>query len=99
MWDLLITAGNIVIIPAMLGTALDKRSYIPRLTSGISLVGLTTVIVGLFGAGLVFSPIILILIEALWVFIFLFRHEPPGAETTTVIPEIGVAVHTDETPV
>ena len=99
MWDLLITAGNIVTIPAMLGTALDKRSYIPRLTSGVSLVGLTTVIVGLFGAGLVFSPIILILIEALWVFIFLFRHETPGAETTTVIPEIGVAVRTDETPV
>ena len=99
MWDILITIGNIVIIPAMLGTALDKRSYIPRLTSGISLVGLTTVIVGLFGAGLVYSPLILIVIEALWVFIFLFRHRPPGTEATTVIPEIGVTVHTEESSV
>lgn len=76
MWDILITAGNVIIIPALLTTALDKRAYIPRLTSGVSLVGLTAVIVGLFGAGLVFSPIILIVIGLLWAYIFLFRHQP-----------------------
>ncbi len=95
MWDILITAGNVIIVPALLGTALDKRAYIPRLTSGVSLVGLTAVIVGLFGAGLVFSPLILIVIELLWVYIFLFRHQPTAPEMTVVIPEVGAAVHTE----
>ena len=95
MWDMLITVGNIIIIPALLTTALDRRAYIPRLTSGVSLVGLTAVIIGLFGAGLVFSPIILIVIGALWVYIFLFRHQPAVADNTSVVPEIGAVVHTD----
>jgi len=95
MWDILITAGNLIIIPALLTTAFDKRAYIPRLTSGVSVVGLTAVIVGLFGAGLVFSPIILTVIGLMWVYIFFFRHQPASPETTAVIPEIGATVHTE----
>lgn len=77
MWDALITAGNLIIIPALLTTALDQRAYIPRLTSGISVVGITAVVIGLVGAGLILSPIVLGIVGAIWLFIFLFRHEPP----------------------
>lgn len=76
MWDLLATIGNIIIIPGLLSTVLDKRAYIPRVTSGVSLVGLALVIVGLFGAGLIYSPLILLVIGAMWGYIFLFRHRP-----------------------
>lgn len=75
MWDALITVGNLVFIPGLLTIALNKRSYIPRLSSGISLIGVTTVIVGLIGAGLVLSPIVVALIGLLWVYIFLFRGQ------------------------
>ena len=77
MWDALVTAGNLIIIPALLTTALDQRAYIPRLTSGISVVGITAVVIGLVGVGLTLSPIVLGIIGAIWLFIFLFRHEPP----------------------
>ncbi|HET8943334.1 MAG TPA: hypothetical protein VFO59_00995 [Dehalococcoidia bacterium] len=76
MWDALITAGNLVFIPGLLAIALNKRSYIPRLSSGISLVGVSTVIVGLLGAGLVLSPIVVAVIGLLWIYIFLYRGQP-----------------------
>lgn len=93
MWDILITAGNVIIIPALLTTVLDKRAYIPRLSSGISLVGLVAVVIGMFGAGLVLSPIVVSVIGLFWLYIFFFRHQPSHPETTEVIPEIGAAVH------
>jgi hypothetical protein len=76
MWDALITAGNLVFIPGLLAIALNKRSYIPRLSSGISLIGVATVIVGLVGAGLVLSPIVVAAIGVLWAYIFLYRGQP-----------------------
>ncbi len=76
MWDALITAGNLVFIPGLLTMALNKRSYIPRLSSGISLIGVSTVIAGLIGAGLVLSPIVVAVIGLLWVYIFVFRGQP-----------------------
>jgi hypothetical protein len=85
MWDALITAGNIIIIPGLLSTVLDRRAYVPRVTSGLSVVGLTAVVIGLIGAGLTFSPIILGVIGMMWVFIFLYRNQPP------VIPVVEVA--------
>lgn len=102
MWDLLITAGNLIIIPALLATVMDKRAYIPRLSSGVSLIGLVAVVVGMVGTGLVFSPVVVSVIGVFWVYIFFFRHQPAAPETTAVIPEIGAAVHTDpaeESPV
>ncbi len=87
MWDALITAGNIIIIPALLNTALDRRAYIPRLTSGVSLVGLSAVMIGLVGAGLILSPIVVGVIGLLWLFIFLFRHHPPVAPLIEVSDE------------
>jgi hypothetical protein len=36
----------------------------------------STVIVGLVGAGLVFSPIVVAVIGLLWVYIFLYRGQP-----------------------
>jgi hypothetical protein len=93
MWDILITLGNLVIIPALLATVLDKRAYIPRLSSGISLVGLVAVIAGMIGTGLVFSPIVVGIIGVMWVHIFLFRHQPAAPETTEVVPEIGAEIH------
>lgn len=73
MWDVLITIGNLVIIPALLPTILSRRAYVPRLTSGMSVLGIGTVVVGLAGAGLVLSPIVVGCIAVLWAFIFLRR--------------------------
>jgi hypothetical protein len=58
-------------------TAIDKSAHIPRLTSGISLVGIAAVVIGLIGAGLVLSPIVVGIIGLIWLFIFFFRHQPP----------------------
>lgn len=102
MWDILITAGNLIIIPALLATALDRRAYIPRLSSGISLVGLVAVVIGMVGAGLVLSPIVVSIIGLFWVYIFLFRHQPAAPHTTAVVPEIGAEIHrepAEESPV
>ena len=93
MWDALITVGNLIIIPALLTTVLDRRAYIPRLSSGVSLIGLGLVIVGLVGGGFLFSPIVLGVIGAMWVFIFLFRAQPAGHEETSVVPEVGAEIH------
>jgi hypothetical protein len=95
MWDLLITIGNIIIIPALLTTAFDRRAYIPRLASGVSIIGLIAVIAGLIGTGLVLSPIVVGVISALWVYIFLFRHRPGVPHSTVVVPELGITVHTE----
>jgi hypothetical protein len=79
MWDVLITVGNLIIIPGLLSTVLDRRAYIPRTTSGTSIIGLTAVIAGLIGAGLFLSTAILTVIGGLWVYIFLFRNRPSPA--------------------
>lgn len=76
MWDVLITVGNLVFIPALLVTALNPSAYVPRLTSGISFLGVSIVTLGLVGAGLVFSPIVVATIGVLWAFIFLYRGRP-----------------------
>jgi len=88
MWDILITGGNLVIIPALLATALDKRAYIPRMSSGVTLAGVIAVIVGMVGAGLVFSPIVLGVIGLIWLYIFWFRHQP--GEATSVTGEVSL---------
>ena len=85
MWDILITLGNLVIIPALLNSVLDKRTYIPRLTSGVSLVGIGAIVVGLVGEGRVFSPIVLAIIGLIWLYIFLFRNTP----AITPVVEVG----------
>lgn len=73
VWDVLITVGNLVIIPALLPTVLNPRAYVPRFTSGMSVLGIGTVVVGLAGTGLTLSPIVVGCIAALWGFIFLHR--------------------------
>jgi len=90
MWDILITIGNLIILPAMLGTAVNKNSYVPRFTSGFSTLGVMLVVIGLVGAGLYFSTVVVSGIAALWVFIFLFRGTAPVADTVEVTEELGV---------
>ena len=75
MWDAIITVGNIAFIPALLPTIFSRRAYVPRLTSGITVIGVAVVIVGLTGAGLVLSPIVVGAVGIMWGFIFLFRGE------------------------
>jgi hypothetical protein len=87
MWDALVTAGNLIIVPAVLTTALDRRAYISRLTSGVSFIGLTAVTIGLIGAGLILSPIVVGVIGLIWLFIFLFRHHPPVVPVVEVPEE------------
>jgi fatty acid desaturase len=93
MWDLLVTIGNIIVIPALLMMVLDKKLYVPRLSSAMSLVGLALVIAGLIGGGFILSPIVLAVITAMWLFIFLFRATPTGHEKTDVVPELGTEIH------
>jgi hypothetical protein len=93
MWDLLVTIGNLIVIPALLAMVLDKKLYVPRISSGVSLIGLSLVIVGLVGGGFIMSPIVLAVIEAMWVFIFFYRSQPVGHDATAVVPETGTEIH------
>lgn len=54
-------------------TLLNREAYVPRLTSAVSVVGLTVIIVALIGTGLVLSPIVSTVTAVIWVFIFVFR--------------------------
>ena len=76
-WDALITLGTLVFIPGLVPTLLSKEAYVPRVTSAVTLVGLSTIIVGLIGSGLVFSPIMSGMTLVMWVFIFFRRGKRP----------------------
>lgn len=80
MWDALITAGNLVIVPSLIPTVLHKRAYVPRATSGLTVIGLSIVFAGVLGAELYLSAIALSGIWTLWVFIFLLRGDERKAE-------------------
>lgn len=75
MSDALITIGNLIFIPALLVTIFDRKASIPRMTSGISIVALCFIIAGLLGGKLYLSAAVVIIINAMWGFIFLFRAE------------------------
>ena len=97
MWDALITIGNVIVIPALVNMVLDKRLYVPRISSGVSLIGLALVIAGLIGGGFILSPIVVTVIAAMWLFIFLFRGQPIGHEQAAVVPEVGAEIrHTPD---
>jgi hypothetical protein len=72
-WDALITLGTVVFIPGLMPTLLSREAYVPRATSAVTLVGLTTIIIGLIGSGLVLSPIVSSLTLLMWAFILVFR--------------------------
>jgi hypothetical protein len=78
MWDAVITVGNIAFIPALVPTLVSKRAYIPRLTSGMAVVGVLIVVLGLVGTGLVVSPVVVAAVGVMWGFIFVFRGENRG---------------------
>ncbi|MCH8201460.1 MAG: hypothetical protein IIB85_06030 [Chloroflexi bacterium] len=76
MWDIIIAIGNLILLPSLLPTLLDSRSYVPRITSGFAVIGLSFVVVGLVGEGFVISPFLTSSAVLLWAFIFLFRGKP-----------------------
>lgn len=73
MWDIIIAVGNVILLPSLLPTLLDGRSYVPRITSALTFVGLSFIVGGLIGEGFVISPILASVTVTLWVFVFLFR--------------------------
>jgi hypothetical protein len=73
MWDAIITMGNIAFIPALLPTIFSKQAHVPRLTSGTCVIGVLIVVLGLLGAGLVLSPVVVAGVGVMWGFIFVFR--------------------------
>ena len=76
MWDVVIATGNVILLPSLLPTLLDSRSYVPRITSGFAVVGLSFIVAGLTGEGFVISPFLTSAAVVLWAFIFLFRGKP-----------------------
>ena len=76
MWDITIAIGNIILLPSLLPTLLDSRSYVPRITSGFAVVGLSFIVAGLTGEGFLISPVLTSAAVVLWAFIFLFRGKP-----------------------
>ncbi len=73
MWDIIIAVGNVILLPSLLPTLLDSRSYVPRVTSAPTVIGLSFIVAGLIGEGFVISPVFTSAAVVLWVFVFLFR--------------------------
>ena len=80
MWDVLITLGNLIIVPSLIPTVLHKSAYVPRATSGLTVIGLSVVFAGVLGAELYLSAVALVGIWTLWVFIFVLRGNQRKAE-------------------
>ncbi len=76
MWDVVIAIGNLILLPSLLPTLLDSRSYVPRITSGFGVIGLSFIVTGLIGEGFVISPVLTSVAVLLWAFVFLFRGKP-----------------------
>ena len=76
MWDIVIAIGNVILLPSLLPTLLDSRSYVPRITSGFAVVGLSFIVAGLTGEGFLISPVLTSVAIVLWAFVFLFRGKP-----------------------
>ncbi len=76
MWDVTIAIGNLILLPSLLPTLLDSRSYVPRITSGFAVIGLSFIVAGLIGEGFVISPVLTSTAVVLWAFVFLFRGQP-----------------------
>jgi len=77
-WDVLLTLGTLIFIPGLMPTLLNKEAYVPRTTSAVSVIGLTAIIVGLIGSGLVLSPIVSSMTAVIWVLIFVYRGKRGG---------------------
>ncbi len=73
MWDIVIAIGNVILLPSLLPTLLDSRSYVPRITSAFAVIGLSFIVAGLIGEGFVISPVLTSAAVILWAFVFLFR--------------------------
>jgi len=76
MWDIVIAIGNLILLPSLLPTLFNSRSYVPRITSGFAVIGLSFVVAGLIGEGFVISPLLTSSAVVLWAFIYLFRGKP-----------------------
>ena len=76
MWDYVIAIGNLILLPSLLPTLLDSRSYVPRVTSAFAVIGLSFIVVGLIGEGFTISPFLTSTAVVLWAFIFLLRGKP-----------------------
>ncbi len=76
MWDVTIAIGNLILLPSLLPTLIDSRSYVPRITSGFAVIGLSFIVAGLIGEGFVISPVLTSTAVVLWAFVFLFRGQP-----------------------
>src|SRR3970040_48965 len=82
-----------VFIPGLMPTLLSREAYIPRATSAVTLVGLSTIIVGLIGSGLVLAPIVSSMTLVMWVFIFFRRgkrRRPAWAKAMAERPEVAI---------
>ncbi len=85
MWDLLITLGNLMFLPSLIPTIINKHAYVPRLTSAIGFVATGVIVAGLIGEGLVASPIVLSIIGFMWLLTLVLRGEKlPDAEPGVV---------------
>jgi hypothetical protein len=80
MWDILLTVASAIFISSLLPTLFDSRSYVPRQTSGLSIVGLSLVGTGLAGEGLVMSASLTVVAIVLWLFVFAFRGKPQAED-------------------
>jgi len=76
-WDILLTGGTALFIPGLMPTLFSREAYVPRATSAVTVVGLTAIIAGLIGSGLVLSPIVSSVTAVMWVFIFFRRGKRP----------------------
>jgi len=73
MWDYLAAAGTLVLLPALIPTLLNPKAYVPRLTSGLTALGLAALTVALFGAGLTLMALVDVGSTACWLGIFVLR--------------------------
>lgn len=78
-WDTVVTAGLLVLIPAVIPTLLDRDAQVPRLTSGCLAAGSAIAAVGLLGLGAFKSVAIELTFAATWTAIFFLRgpRRPP----------------------
>ncbi len=79
MWDYVLLVSTLALTPGILPVIFHKDAYVPRLSSGMFVVGIAGIALALFMSGLYLGAGANAMSTLEWAFVFTFRGRRPNA--------------------